>query len=174
MSATSNGTGAQLQTRPLAAPLPNDEVLMLQLAREIAMDLHELDVILERYEINAERWAEIQSNRRFIALLQQSLSEWHSALNTPERVRLKSQAFVEESLPEFFARAHDSREPLSSKVDLLKTVAKIAEVGNPKPDGSVSSGEKFSVTINLGSDQLLKIEKTITLPAQVIDDGEDQ
>ena len=75
-------------------------------------------------------------------------------------MRLKSLAFVEEALPDFYARAHDPTENLQHKIRVLEVVAKFAGVG-----GNVDtalSGEKFSVTINLGADHQVRIERDVT------------
>ena len=73
---------------------------------------------------------------------------------------------VEEALPEFYARMHDPKEPLPAKTDVLKTIAKFAGVGGSDFNAAVG-GEKLSVTINLGSDHQLRIEKEVT--SKVID-----
>lgn len=146
----------------------SDHVTQLKLAREIAMDIRPLDDILSAHGIDHARWENIHSNPRFQTLLRSEVESWESATNTAERVKIKSLAFVEESLPEFFARAHDRREPLNSKVEVLKTVAKFAGVGG-SVDGAVA-GEKLMVTINLGADHSLKIEKDVT--SKVIDHEE--
>lgn len=147
----------------------SDHVTQLKLAREIAMDIRPLEDILSAHGIDHARWETIHSNPRFQALLRSEVESWQSATNTAERVKIKSLAFVEESLPEFFARAHDRREPLNSKVEVLKTVAKFAGVGGSGVDGSVA-GEKLMVTINLGADHSLKIEKEV--PSKVIEHQE--
>lgn len=147
----------------------SDHVTQLKLAREIAMDIRALDDILASHGVDPSKWAVISASPRFQALLRSEVESWESATNTAERVKIKSLAFVEESLPEFFARAHDRREPLNSKVEVLKTVAKFAGVGGSGVDGSIA-GEKLSVTINLGSDHSLKIEKDVT--SKVIDHEE--
>lgn len=138
----------------------NNEVTMLKLAREIAMDIQPVEDILKRLDVSDDQWEEIQQNPRFKSYLRGAVEEWQSATNTAERVKLKSMSFVEEALPEFYARAHDPKEPLSAKIEVLKTVAKFAGVGG-QVDGAVS-GEKLTVTINLGSDNQLRIERDIT------------
>jgi hypothetical protein len=150
---------------------PFNNTGLVKLAREIAMDMRPLDEILEIHEITTKNWEKLKENTQFQALLQSEIEAWQAAANTPERVKLKSLAFVEEALPEFYARAHDPKEPLNAKVEVLKTIAKFAGVGGNQFDDSVG-GKKFSVTINLGADQSLRIEKT--LPTQVIEheDGE--
>lgn len=145
----------------LPALTSSEHVTVLKLAREIAMDIRPLEDILKTHGIDQPRWEKLSNSARFQALLRSEIEAWESATNTAERVKIKSLAFVEESLPEFFARAHDRREPLNSKVEVLKTVAKFAGVGGSGVDGSVA-GEKLMVTINLGADHSLKIEKDVT------------
>jgi hypothetical protein len=143
----------------------NHDVTMLKLVREIAMDIQPIDDILKNHAVDAEKWEEIQQNPRFKQYLRNAMEEWQSATNTAERVKLKSLAFVEEALPEFFARAHDPKELLSAKTEVLKTIAKFAGVGGAV-EGAVS-GERMVVTINLGADNQLRIERDVT--PQVID-----
>lgn len=143
-----------------------DELVLLKLAREIAMDIRPVDEILGSHKIADENWQEIQKNPYFQGILSSEIEAWQSASNTAERVKLKSLAFVEEALPEFYARAHDPKEPLPAKTDILKTIAKFAGVGGSNFDAAVG-GERLSVTINLGADHQLKIEKEVT--SKVID-----
>lgn len=147
-----------------------NDLTLLKLAREIAMDISPIEKILETHTINAESWDEIQASSTFRGYLRNALEEWQSATNTAERVRLKSLAFVEEALPEFFARAHDAGEALQHKIKTLEVVARFAGIGG-QVDSAVSA-EKFSVTINLGADHQVKIEKDVT--PQVTIEGEVQ
>jgi hypothetical protein len=138
-----------------------NELTFLKLAREIAMDIIPLEQILSTHGVQKDDWEVISSTNSFQNILRSEVESWQSARNTSERVRLKSLAFVEESLPEFFARAHDPREALNAKNDILKTVAGFAGIKANSYDTS-AVGEKFSVTINLGADKTLKIEKDVT------------
>lgn len=124
------------------------------------MDLRPLEDILVTHGVTQERWAEIQANPGFQSYLRQFVEEWQSATNTQERVRLKSLSMVEESLAEFYARMHDPNENLPAKTELLKTIAKFAGVGGQVDTGV--SGEKLTVTINLGADNQLRIERDVT------------
>ena len=147
-------------------PLPfsqmsgSDDSQMLKLAREISMDIRSLGDILISHEISSEQWEDISTHPSFVRYLRSCIEEWGSAVNTSERVRLKSLAFVEESLPEFYARAHDPKEGLAAKTEVLKAVARFAGVGIAAVSGV--SGERMSVVINLGADHSLRIEKDIT------------
>lgn len=137
-----------------------NDVKLVKLAREIAMDISPVHEILHRHEIGEAEWDELQANTAFKSYLSGAIQEWHSATNTAERVRLKSLAFVEEALPEFFARAHAADENLQHKVRTLEVVAKFAGLG-ANVEGAVV-GERMTVTINLGADNQLRIEKDVT------------
>lgn len=144
----------------------NPGVDYISLAREIARDMNPIKTIIESRQIDANEWERIQANPHFQRVLSAEVEAWQSANNVGERVRLKALHFVEEALPEFFQRAHDPRETLNAKTEVLKTITRLAGIGNSVGETG-AMGEKFSVTINLGADQTLKIEKTVT--PQVID-----
>jgi hypothetical protein len=135
---------------------------LVKLAREIAIDHHLLETILENYNIDPSSWAAIQANHDFRRLLESEVSAWQSALNTHERTKLKAAALVEESLPECNTRLHDPKEPLNAKVEMLKALMRIAGMGESSKGQVEGMGERFSVTINLSGDSQLKFEKEVT------------
>ncbi|MCK1742189.1 hypothetical protein IVA80_15295 [Bradyrhizobium sp. 139] len=133
----------------------------MKLAREIAMDIHPLESILKQYSIASDEWVALQRNGRFVALLSSAVEEWNSALNTHERVKLKAAAMMEEWLPELNNRLHDRDEALPAKIEGGKMLAKIAGMGE-RAQIEGSSGERFTVTINLGSGgQQLEFSKEV-------------
>jgi hypothetical protein len=145
----------------LVAQTPSfDELTIVKLAREIAMDLRPIEDILESLGIGSSDWESIQGLPLFQDRLRVATEEWQAGMNTSERVRMKSLAFVEEALPEFFARAHDPKEGLAAKTEVLKTISKFAGIGG-SVDG-MGNGERMVVTINLGADHQLKVEKNVT------------
>lgn len=145
----------------ITSPVGIDEVTCLKLAREIAMDLHELPQILDRYKISEEDWQELRAHPAFLRYLDSEVAAWQAATNTHERVKLKAAAAVEEWIPELFSRMHVAGESLSAKIEGGKLLARLAGMGltNANVEGG---GEKFQVTINLGADQQIKIEKDVT------------
>jgi hypothetical protein len=144
-----------------------DDVILVQLTREIAMDISDLESILKRYEIPQERFEAIQQNPRFIHLMQEAVTAWHSALNTEQRVKFKSASMLEMWLEEAHTRLHDKSESLAAKTELAKFIGRLAGMGLTGAGFSGESGEKFSITINLGADAKLQFEKK--LPAKVIE-----
>lgn len=137
------------------------EVLALKIAREIAMNLHDVETILTNYKISANQWRKIEKNTFFQRVLQDAIATWNSALNTEQRVKLKSAALFEEWLIEAQFLAHDRTQPLSGKVELMKLLKSTGGMGAGVA-GEGAQGERFSVTINLGGDSKLSFTKAVT------------
>jgi hypothetical protein len=152
---------------PAALTHHKDELLLIKLAREIAIEHHDIETILKTYQIDLQTWEIIKEHPQFRRLLEAEILAWQSATNTQERTALKSAALIEEWLPEANAILHDRNQTLSGKVELGKLLARIAGMGLTGAGIEGGGAEKFSITINLGNDAKLKFDKT--LPPKVID-----
>lgn len=148
----------------IAPNAPTRDLLLVQLAREIAIDHLSTDDILRLYSINTEEWEVIKENPRFTQLLEQELLAWQTATNTAERTKLKAGAIIENWLPESNMRLHDQQETLPAKVELAKMIARIAGLGLDRVV-SGESAEKFSLVINIGdgNKRELIVNKTNTI-----------
>lgn len=153
-------TDSQVIAAPPPASMDFGDDVLLKLARELAMDMRELPAVLDLMEMTAEDFEQVKASPVFQRYLRSAVEEWNSATNTSERVKLKSLAMVEESLPEFYARMHDPKETLANKTEVLKTISRFAGVGGQVSTGA--SAERMVVTINLGADRQLRVEKDIT------------
>jgi hypothetical protein len=158
-----------MSTLPAKITLPKLEgdLLTIRLVREIAIDQHDLETILERNGVTPRQFQRIRNTDRFKSLLAQEIASWNSAANTPERVKIKSAAMIEEWLPEAFAQMHNGDASLLHRTNLAQLVSSLAGMGKSEV-GVGSSGERFSITINMGGDAKLKFDKE-TLPAKVIE-----
>lgn len=135
---------------------------LVTLAREIALDIHELPVILKRLNITESQWEVIQKDQRFIGYLTDAVSTWQSALNGPERIKVKSLAAIEDWLPTAYGLLHGDSHSLRDKTELAKLISRLAGVGEKAP-GEIPVGEKISITINMGDDSV-HAEKSFTIP----------
>lgn len=142
----------------LAPTLSQDssDLLLVRLAREIAIEIHPLEKILASLGISQDKFNYIKELPRFQELLMQEITQWRSATNTQERVKLKSAAMVEELLPELFERMHDKSEALPAKIETAKLVTKLAGMGQEKTGDSAR--EHFSLTIKIGEGKNLEIQ----------------
>lgn len=143
-----------------ATQLSVSPVTLLKVVREIAADMRSLEDILLAHDVSEEQWSILQHEPRFRSALKSAVADWQSVGNTADRVKVKSLHFVEEALPELYSRAHDPKEPLSAKVELIKTVAKLAGIADRADTGG--GGERMVVTINLGADHKLTFAKDVT------------
>lgn len=155
-----------LPAQAIAPIITDEDGLLVALAREIAADLRSLPDILVHFNVTDDQFDRIKLLPRFNAYLEQHRAEWDSVSNTHERTRLKAAMLVEDWLPEAHRRIHDNKENLNAKTELAKLLARLAGMGIEKVDAT-ATGDKISVTINLGSDHKLKFEHQ--LPPKVID-----
>lgn len=139
------------------------DVKFLRIAREIAMDLNTVETILENYQLTTKQWEDLKSDPNFLRLLEAEVASWNAAGNTQERTKLKAGMLVEEWLTEANARIHDGKELLSAKTEVVKVLARIANMGQERGEqAGGAGGQRFSVTINLGADHKLNFTKDVT------------
>lgn len=134
---------------PDLVDVKSKDALYFKLAREIAVDLHDIQTILKNNEINQAEWEVIQRDARFRQILTAAVEAWNRADNTPERVKLKSGVLIEEWLLEANTRIHDKTEGLTAKTEVVKVLARLAGMGE-RATADAGTGQRFSVTINLG------------------------
>lgn len=135
-------------------------VELVKLAREVAMDIKDLSVVLAHYKLTQEQYDHLAKNHEFFKqALHVSVIEWNSALTTPERIKLESAAILEDALPGLGARMANAAEGLPGVVEAAKLFAKIAGLGE-KEQGNSAPGEKFTIKIDLGGDH--RIIKDVT------------
>lgn len=139
---------------------------MLSLAREFAMDIFDIETILNNHKITQKEWQRIEKNPRFQALLDEAIRAWNSATNTSERVKLKFMSTLELAIPEMWERLVDPKFGDNAKVELFKALQRGAGVGAAGVDAQLA-GERFKLVINIGNGSESRIEAK--LPTQVIE-----
>lgn len=147
------------------------ELDMRRLARELAIGLVPHNIIFDAYGIGEREWAELSHNKQFLALLQEEGQTWMAAKNARERIELKTWAMIEEALPQLFAYLHDPDFADAAKVSLFSAMQKQVGIGQKDGIGASDPGQKVSITINTGSNQV-KLEHqvpTIDVTPEVIE-----
>jgi hypothetical protein len=129
------------------------------LAREIAMDIQPLETILKRHGISADEWPRVQASPRFQNYLTDALLTWTSALNAPERIKVKSLTVIEDWLLTAYRELQENDGSLRDKTELAKLIARLAGVGE-KAASDLPVGEKISITINMGT-ETIRHEKVV-------------
>lgn len=140
----------------------------VSLAREIAQGIHELRDILPRYGFRDEadeRWRAIAHHPEFTRFLQEAIREWHSADSSEKRIKLKALASIEASIPEVHAMIFSGGAPIRDRVQAFKEMKSLGGMGgdaNVKAAGA--GGPGFSVTINIGKKESVRLSATPDRP----------
>jgi hypothetical protein len=130
-----------------------------KLAREVAMNVRDLEDVLKDYNLTPDQYESfIAGNDHFKEMLQAAVQEWNSALSTPDRIRVEAAQYLEEQLPLLAAAIGAVNEPLSGRAEVAKLLAKLADIGETSRSGE--SGGKFSINIHLGEEKTVTIEGT--------------
>lgn len=120
-----------------------------RLAVELAVKIRPVAEILQHYSISRREMADKLRDPMFRDMVKQARSVWNSDLSIKERIRLKSQVLVEDSLLEVFSVIHNPDNAIPAKLDAFKQLARVAEVDSPER-GKGDTGSRFTVSINLG------------------------
>lgn len=120
-----------------------------RLAVEIAVQIRPIAEILNTYHISRKEMVRKLKDPMFRDMVKQAKELWSSDLSVKERIRLKSQVLVEDSLLAVFSIVHAADNAIPAKLDAFKQLARVAEVDSPDRR-SGDTGSRFTVSINLG------------------------
>ena len=128
-----------------------DGDFLIRLAEELAQNLNDLEVVLQKYGVTTEAWAEINVNPFFTKILEAARAIWSSPLNAAERTKVKAAILTEQALPSLDKRIHDANEPLDKVIQGIKLLSTIAGLGEKAQQGGLGSTDKFVIQINMGA-----------------------
>lgn len=120
-----------------------------RLAIELAVQIRPVAELLVHYNLSRAELVTKLKDRMFRDMVKQAKTLWHSDLSIKERIRLKSQVLVEDSLLSIFQIIHDANNAIPAKLDAFKQLSRVAEVEAPER-GRGDTGSRFTVQINLG------------------------
>jgi hypothetical protein len=118
------------------------------LAREIAQDIFPLETITKLHNLTDDEWLRISVHPKFVSILGEMQREWNSASNTAERIKVKAQTGLESQLEILIADCGDPTIPLSQRTEAYRMLARLGDLDG---QGKVQIGEKFSITLNIGT-----------------------
>lgn len=130
------------------------------LAREIVMSIREIPDILATFKLTPAQYERVKSLPYFQKALDTLSIEWNSALSTAQRIKVGAAAILENGMPNLGARMTNPSEPYTAQIEAGKLFAKLAGVGEPATGSG--GGERFTISINLGADTVLRYEKDVT------------
>lgn len=134
-----------------------DEARWRSVAREIAMDIFELPVILRNHGVEDDEWDRMASSRGFQEMVREAIATWNSSLNVRERIEARTLGMLECSLQEMYRAIHDPEFSHNAKVELFKALSKNVGIG-VKDGPGVNAGERVSIMINMGEDRRVEVK----------------
>jgi hypothetical protein len=120
-----------------------------QLAMELAARLSPTSDILSRFNLSAEDFRAKAANPAFKQLYREAKAVWNSDANTKERIRIKSQMLVEDSLLLLYKMVHDADLSANARLDAFGKMAEMADV-KPRKEAETGGGNGFHLTLNFG------------------------
>lgn len=126
---------------------------LAKLAGELANGTFNHIKVIRSYGLTFEQFEQyIVPNPFFKQAYDAAVIEWNAANSTAKRIKLRSAAALEQSLPVLHSRMVNTSETLPAAVETAKLFAKLAGVGEEK-QGQIS-GEKFTISINIGTKKI--------------------
>lgn len=141
---------------------PNPRESDVKLAWEVVAKIHPLPDILRRWSLSYEDFKKKLRDPLFRSIITETKKLWNSELNTKERIRVKSQLLVEDSMLEIYQIVCDKEKSPQARVDAFEKLMKLGDLSE-KDKTQAGAGERVTININLGNpDQPIKIvgEKT--------------
>jgi hypothetical protein len=136
----------------LPLPVPTEQK-MRYIARELAMDMDEPRQIIDKIGMDVAEWDAIIQNPRFKDMLREEKERWGSALNSKERIEIKTLYIIEDALEQMQSYLLSPTFGDTAKVQLYQALQK--QVGIGSKDGPVAgTGERISITINMGDEEV--------------------
>jgi hypothetical protein len=134
-------------------PAAPNELMISQLAREIAREIIPFNAILKKFKLDSQTYERVFDMPFFQRRLEEELAVWNGSDSHSIRARVAAKAatVIEESLMEVYELVHDKSQPLSGKVEALKFAARLASMGEGNP---IDTSEKIIFNISIGNTQL--------------------
>jgi hypothetical protein len=142
----------------MSAPSTN---IPAQMVMELAAKIQPVPDILARYDIDPTEFRhKILPDPQFRAAFSEAKRFWNSDTNAKERIAIKAQAMVEDSLLELYTLFHDGAKNPTARIEALKTMMRLARVdaGEPK-EATGATGRAVHIHIDMGE---RTIEREIT------------
>lgn len=133
-------------------PEENLDTVMRNVARDVGMDLYELDVILKNNNVKVADFLRWKDHPTFIKYIKSERAEWAAATNTTERTKLKAGIVMEMFMETAHTNLNDVKLALRDRIELSKVVARIAGLTDRPaaqiPGSGGAGGFRLQIVVN--------------------------
>ncbi len=123
-----------------------------RLIADLVANIRQPADILRQYGITEEQLAKKLLNPLFVQHFRETQRLWNSDMNAKQRIQAKAAYLLEDSLPQLHRIANGQQVPINAKMAAIEQLSKISTVSHVPKDVN-GSGEKHSITINIGGDR---------------------
>lgn len=128
-----------------------------RLAFDLATEMSDLPSILSRYSLSQADLKDKLNNPVFSRIYREAKALWNSELSIKERIRLKSQALVEDSLLELYTIFNDRDLATPARLEAFKHMAKVATVTDADPAAG-PVGARVNITFNIPHSEPVSVQ----------------
>lgn len=128
-----------------SAPVQRSEA---RLVWELVAKIAPLPDVLRRHSLSVLELKAKLKEPMFRSLYKETKRIWESELNTKERIRVKAQLLVEDSLLDVYAIVQNDQMSPQVRVDAFEKLARIGSLGAPEK-GTGNEGERVQININI-------------------------
>jgi hypothetical protein len=96
------------------------------LAADLAAEIYPQDVTFVNHGLSIEQGMELLQQPWFAAMVEQARRDWASVDNVRDRIRIKAQITLEESLPTLYTLITDRNNPAAARVAAFKEIKEVA------------------------------------------------
>lgn len=129
-----------------------------RLAVELAIQISDLPTICKRYGVSTDELKKKLKDPMFRGAVKEAKRQWSADLNAKERIRVKSQLLVEDTILDVFSIIKDRDQATPARLDAFKSLTKIS--GVETLDKTTDTGARFVLNISLPN-----LEKPVIIDA---------
>lgn len=117
-------------------------------AMDLAMELHNRSTVWNRHGIDPLHGEAMLLDPFFKKMVESAKKEWQAVTNTKQRIRLKAQLAVEDSIADLYKLACDINSPGAARVSAFKELVNLSGTAVQQEGGGGVAGPSVNIYLN--------------------------
>lgn len=132
---------------------------------ELAAGLISISDVPEKYDMSAPQWRRLMASPFFVGMLKEAGQKFGGDLNSSNRITLKSEIMLEDSLPILDTIIHNRDGSTQSRLDGIKQLSVLAGRTQNRPGDREGGGTGFAVNLYINTGEKVVSAPVIEIPA---------
>ncbi len=133
---------------------------------ELAAGLISIPDVPDKYDMSAAQWARLMASPFFVSMLKEAGQKFKGDLNSANRITLKSEIMLEDSLPILDTIIHNGDGSTQSRLDGIKQLSVLAGRTQNKVGEKGGGGAGFAVNIHINTGEEVVSAPVIEIAAE--------